>query len=169
MRCRFCSSPATIHIVDVAQQQKMEVHLCEACAEKLQIVATPKAPELSIPAVMQLLMAQTTPVALELTCPECGLQYGEFRETGRLGCPHDYDVFYTPLLTLLERIHLGAMHQGGTRHIGKQPRLRNGRPLANESELGHRFLPDAVSDPLTQSPRLSDRIHRKDATEHEPG
>jgi len=25
-------------------------------------------------------------------CPECGIKFVEFRNTGRLGCPHDYEV-----------------------------------------------------------------------------
>ena len=40
----------------------------------------------------------------------------EFRAEGRLGCPHDYDVFRRGLEPILERIHRS------TRHLGKCPR-----------------------------------------------
>ena len=30
---------------------------------------------------------------IDLTCPHCGIKFMEFRAQGRLGCPHDYEVF----------------------------------------------------------------------------
>ena len=50
------------------------------------------------------------------SCPNCGISFNEFRESGRFGCPHDYSEFLTELLPLLENIH------EDTNHIGKRPR-----------------------------------------------
>lgn len=50
------------------------------------------------------------------SCPNCGISFNEFRESGRFGCPHDYSEFLTELLPLLENIH------EDTKHIGKRPR-----------------------------------------------
>ncbi len=51
-----------------------------------------------------------------MTCPNCQITFAEFRRTGRLGCPHDYEVFRDELMPLLENIH------GEPRHSGKAPR-----------------------------------------------
>ena len=53
--------------------------------------------------------------AAGLVCPRCGLSYLEFRKTGRLGCPDDYEFFRKGLLPFLEKIHLA------TQHVGKIP------------------------------------------------
>ena len=44
------------------------------------------------------------------------MTFAEFRNAGRLGCPHDYEEFRNELLPLLENIH------DETRHTGKFPR-----------------------------------------------
>ena len=44
------------------------------------------------------------------------MKFVEFRNHGRLGCPHDYDAFKDDLLPLLESVH------GETKHAGKSPR-----------------------------------------------
>ena len=49
-------------------------------------------------------------------CPVCGITFAKFRETGRLGCPNDYEVFRAELKPLLENIH------GNLRHVGKVPK-----------------------------------------------
>src|SRR4029079_3953356 len=49
-------------------------------------------------------------------CPLCGIKFVEFRNSGRLGCPHDYQEFREELAPLVENIH------GYTRHCGKTPR-----------------------------------------------
>jgi protein arginine kinase activator len=46
-------------------------------------------------------------------CSFCGLTFGQFRETGRLGCPHCYETFEAHLRRLLRRIH------GSVQHVGK--------------------------------------------------
>jgi protein arginine kinase activator len=44
------------------------------------------------------------------------MTFEEFRSSGRLGCPHDYEVFREELRPLLDNIH------GSLRHVGKVPR-----------------------------------------------
>ena len=44
------------------------------------------------------------------------MSFQEFRNTGRLGCPYDYEVFRDELMPLLENIH------EETRHSGKVPK-----------------------------------------------
>ena len=54
------------------------------------------------------------------SCPVCGITFFEFRNEGRLGCPHDYVRFDAELEPLILNIH------GNTKHIGKRPRRATG-------------------------------------------
>jgi hypothetical protein len=54
------------------------------------------------------------------SCPICGITFFEFRNQGRLGCPHDYVCFQKELEPLLMNIH------GETVHVGKRPRRSQG-------------------------------------------
>jgi protein arginine kinase activator len=45
-------------------------------------------------------------------CSFCGLEFSEFRRTGRLGCPHCYVSFEQQIRNLLRRIHGGSEHMG---------------------------------------------------------
>src|SRR5229473_3866640 len=117
MKCQSCSSKATVHFTDIIKGVKKEVHLCQSCAEQKQLV---KKQELNFPAILQNLIGQhigqLTDELARLTCPACGIKYMEFRAEGRLGCPHDYEVFRAGLEPLLQRIHRSG------RHVGKAPR-----------------------------------------------
>jgi protein arginine kinase activator len=166
MRCQFCSNPATICLVDVVDRRKREMRLCEACADQHHLFEEPKQ-ELNVPAVLQLLMGaaadSAAAAAAELTCPHCGLEYREFRATGRLGCPDEYAAFAEPLRPLLERIHRRL------RHVGKAPRGRRSQAAAAEREELQRQLRAAVAaERYEDAARLRDLIRRKDATD-EPG
>jgi len=116
MKCQFCANPATVHLTRLVKKQKLEVHLCQACAEKHQSPAS----DVSLSSILESLIGQhVSPVAEELgrlICPTCGIKYMEFRADGRLGCPADYEVFRAGLVPILQRIHRA------TRHIGKVPR-----------------------------------------------
>jgi protein arginine kinase activator len=47
-------------------------------------------------------------------CGECGMSWQEFKDTGLLGCPKDYELFLNQLGGVIERAQ-----QGGTHHAGK--------------------------------------------------
>jgi protein arginine kinase activator len=129
VKCQFCSNPATVHLTNIVNQKKKELHLCQGCAEQHQLI---QHQELSLPAILQTLIGQhvgpLTDELARLSCPACGIKYMEFRAEGRLGCPHDYAVFRVGLEPLLQRIHRAA------RHVGKSPRRRP-RSAAAEAEI----------------------------------
>jgi protein arginine kinase activator len=163
MKCQHCPKPATVHITTIEQGgQKRIVHLCQACAEQQQLVN--KQQELNLPAILQSLIGQhvgaTSDELARLTCPECGIKFMEFRQQGRLGCPHDYAVFRDGLVPLLERIHRAA------RHVGKSPR-RGTAALAEQAELVdlRRRLRQAVeAEAYEDAARLRDLLRLKEAT-----
>ena len=38
MKCQSCSSLATVHLTDIVNGHKKEVHLCQTCAEQQQFL-----------------------------------------------------------------------------------------------------------------------------------
>lgn len=115
MKCDKCDKPATIHLTDIVDGQKIEKHLCEQCAVSEGITK----PDVPISQLLEdfILQTGTKESASELVCDVCGLSFAEFRHGGVLGCPHDYDVFAEALTPLLERTQLDV-----TEHVGKVPR-----------------------------------------------
>ncbi|MCS7045559.1 MAG: UvrB/UvrC motif-containing protein, partial [Gemmataceae bacterium] len=97
--------------------------------------------------------AEEAPAA-GVECPACGLRFVDFRTTGRLGCPHDYEVFKEELMPLLENIH------GEVKHCGKSPR----RHASNQRVLGEllhlrNLLKQAVTkEDYEAAARLRDQI-----------
>jgi protein arginine kinase activator len=162
VKCQFCSNPATVHLTNIENNQKKEMHLCQGCAEQQQLL---KQQELNLPAILQTLIGQHvgawTDELSRLTCPACGVKYMEFRREGRLGCPHDYDVFRAGLEPLLHRIHRAE------RHTGKRPRCLEGRRerAAEIIEL-RRCLRTAIDqEAYEEAARLRDLLRQKDATD----
>jgi protein arginine kinase activator len=158
VKCQFCSNPATVHLTGLDELHKKEVHLCQSCAEKHNLVSKQ---ELNLPAILQSLIGQhlgpETDELARLTCPACGIKYMEFRAQGRLGCPHDYEVFRGGLAPLLQKIHRSD------RHLGKTPQ-RSVLPPAEQAELVElrRHLQDAIDrEAYEEAARLRDLLRRK--------
>ncbi len=158
LACHVCKkNPATVHLTDIASDgEKKERHLCDQCAADEGI--TPKA-QSQVPInefLGNLVMHKAAIHQLaELTCPNCKMTFVEFRNSGLLGCPCDYDAFEKALLPLVERAHEGASH-----HIGKTPR-RKAAPLTAENDLIklRNELNRAVTDEQYEAAaRIRDRI-----------
>ena len=128
--CENCNErTATVHLTEIVNKQKTELHLCEECAKEQgysvqsphfstaellgELVAEPKSPREGIP---------------DITCPACGITYAEFRASGRLGCANDYTLFKGAMLPLLEKMH------GHTQHVGKIPAALDDR-VETEKQL----------------------------------
>jgi protein arginine kinase activator len=166
VKCDFCSKPATIHLTDIIQGLKKEIHLCQQCAEEQQLVLPQQ--QLSLSSILQTVIGQhvgaLTDELARLTCPACGIKYMEFRAGGRLGCPHDYQVFHKPLLALLKRIHRK------TRHVGKVPRhsQRRANLEAEVLELRRQLRSAVDKEAYEEAARLRDLLRYKE-TAYESG
>jgi protein arginine kinase activator len=90
-------------------------HLCEACAQNLQLPAASNPPK-GLVNIWKLLQKSARKAREEggLACPDCGMTLAEFRSKGRLGCSRDYETFRQHLTPLLQRIHNSTNHQGRT-------------------------------------------------------
>ena len=118
MVCEKCKkNHATVHVTEIVNGSKKEVHLCEPCARSAGVGIKFS---FSISDILgNLVEPPTAGKAAErsasLKCPECGLSYTDFKSKARLGCANDYQVFKGELLRLLEKVH------GSTTHVGKTP------------------------------------------------
>lgn len=126
MRCESCNkNAATVHLTEIREGEKTELHYCEACAHS-QGVNTLMTPQSFLSQLVE--PGEPSEHDVEVRCPQCGLSYAEFRQRGRLGCGEDYRLFGEGLRQLLERIH------GSTQHLGKVPNSAGDR-LKREREL----------------------------------
>ncbi len=158
-QCQNCSQPATVHVTNIVNGQKRELHLCQECSEKQEIL---KNQELNLSVILQTMIGQhvgaPTDELARLTCPACGIKYMEFKAEGRLGCPRDYQVFQKALEPLLLRIHRS------TRHVGKIPphASRNATVQAELMELRHKLREAVEVEAYEQAARLRDLIRQKE-------
>jgi protein arginine kinase activator len=123
MICNICGSQeATIHLTEIINNQMMEIHLCEACAQE-------KGTDFKTHFAVGDLIGGLAEAEQSFKpgknqpggkCPECGQTYDEFGKTefgktGRLGCAGCYTAFTKMLLPLIKRV------QRSTNHVGKRP------------------------------------------------
>jgi protein arginine kinase activator len=128
MKCQKCTKAATLHITEVVSENQFEeLHLCEECAQKY--LYEPQGHKQSgKPGGTAFAEGEDADLP-NRQCPECGIKFVEFRNSGRLGCPHDYEAFREELLPLLENIHGDP-----PKHVGKTPR-RLPQTKQTQSEL----------------------------------
>ena len=123
MKCQKCAKPATYQITDLDSDKPgvyHEFHFCDEHArDHLELTKEPTEPA-SMGKLAEGLMkggvGRESSAADKQSCPLCRITFLDFRNTGRLGCPHDYEVFRDELMPLLENIH------EETRHAGKVPK-----------------------------------------------
>jgi len=155
MKCQKCSKAATLHITEVHNEEHFEeLHLCEDCAQKY--LYEPQSNKPTIKSATGQSDGDDSGVP-NRECAYCGIKFVEFRNSGRLGCPHDYEEFREELLPLLENIHGDP-----PKHTGKAPR-RRGQTRQNQSELAQlrkELLQAVNSEKYEDAARLRDRIRQ---------
>lgn len=123
MMCGNCQKQrATWHLTTFVEGRPVQKHLCDECYRKTEGTGAAEG------GAFARLIAAVVPELKEMAlrqCPDCGLDYLEFRQSMRLGCPRDYEAFEKPLTQLLEHIH------GSVQHNGKVP------PAAGKEEAVH--------------------------------
>lgn len=164
MQCQICNKKtATIHLTEIADGARTEMHLCEPCAIQQGIAAKS---QVSVNELLTGLLASQPsddelfgPGEGQKTCPQCGSTLNHLRKEGVLGCPHDYEVFEAALMPLIERAHNGKSH-----HSGKVPsRLALHTRVAVESSRLRQQLQVAIrTEDYELAAQLRDKIHRLD-------
>lgn len=161
MRCDHCHErEAVVHLTQVADDQAVQVHLCEKCAAEKGIEPAAAPSKTPLGGFLAQLSAQglTAEGSEGLRCPRCGAGLADFRETGRLGCGECWEVFGAPLTDLVRRLH------GATKHLGEAylpPSLdeTTGRPAGPANEGLREQLRDAVAaEDFERAARLRDQL-----------
>ncbi len=169
MKCQKCAKPATFHITDIVEKGKhREFHFCDEHARQHLAPAEEalEAPTMSEIAKKLIVSAPSSlrepSPADKQVCPVCQITFLEFRNSGRLGCPYDYEVFRDELMPLLENIH------GETRHSGKVPRRapRNTQQQTTLIQLRNELKRAVAAEDYEVAARLRDQIK---GIEHEQG
>lgn len=165
MKCTRCSKQATFHITDLTGDELLALHLCPDCAKEY--LRTEEGEESEDGPMSNVLSQQLNPPTSPLQqtaeemrerdgreCPICGISFYEFRQGGRLGCPHDYVFFHDDLEPLLMNVH------GETVHNGKSPK-RGIQDTESQTELIRlrREMQEAVEqENYEHASRLRDQI-----------
>jgi protein arginine kinase activator len=164
MRCQICNkNEATIHLTEITEGIRTEMHICEHCAAEQDITVKSHIPINEL--LSNLLAVQPTDEEIsgvseqKLACPICGFTLAQFRKEGVLGCPRDYDVFERSLQPLIEKAH-----DGKTSHCGKIP-LKTPCDTKKQMELLslRQQLEAAVrSEDYERAAQLRDRIKQSE-------
>jgi protein arginine kinase activator len=161
MKCQKCEKQATFHITELTGGKPQELHLCEEHAREYltQAEDEPTGSSLAGALYQQLALGQTAEELARLdqrACPVCGITFYEFRNQGRLGCPHDYVCFEKELIPLILNIH------GEAEHTGKRPQ-RGSAGTDKQTELIRlrRDMKEAIQEEqYERASALRDEIRR---------
>lgn len=160
--CEVCNTNrANIHITEIVNNAKNEVHLCEECASQKGIM---QKVQYSMQNLMVNAVEQKAGKAVKemqsLRCSNCGLTFQQLRSKVRLGCSHDLEVFKEWMVPFLEKVHDGA-----TSHVGKVPKTasqtaqRENTLLKLKAELEHAIK----SEDYEKAAQVRDEIKKVEA------
>lgn len=121
MNCQICNrNEATIHLTEITNGLRTEMHICQHCAADQQISIKS---QVSVNELLTNLLASQPlddellgPSDQKASCPYCGFTLSAFGKQAVLGCPYDYEVFEKALMPLIKKAH-----DGRTVHCGKVP------------------------------------------------
>jgi protein arginine kinase activator len=99
-------------MTEISGGKPHEVHLCDACAQEAGYVQQTHIPINELLSQFLKTHAQVSD-APTTRCPDCGMTWQEFKDTGLLGCPKDYELFLNQLNGVIERAQSGATHHTG--------------------------------------------------------
>jgi protein arginine kinase activator len=169
MLCEKCQkNPAAVHMQQFLNGQKVELHLCQDCAFKidnpemlvslenifkgfLDQINTKYFNQPGQPGVTGKMQGFHPPAK---ACSRCGLTFNKFKSGGRLGCDVCYQSFAKEVEVLLKNV------QGSTRHEGKFPR-RMGAGIINKrqvNELRSNLKKAIEEENFEEAARLRDEI-----------
>ncbi|SHH44407.1 UvrB/UvrC motif-containing protein [Tepidibacter thalassicus] len=161
MICEKCNKrEATIHLTEIINGKKRELHLCEECANKEKSINFNM--DFDMPFSMKDILSSIIDMGIsndfykveEFVCSECKESYTRFKEIGRLGCYKCYDAFKEQLIPVIKRI------QGSTEHIGKVPKKIGGSlRIKNEIKRLKNELNKAVErEEFEKAAQIRDKI-----------
>lgn len=118
MVCQLCNEyPATIHITEIINGVKKELHVCSECGKKKGIVG--KTVSFTIGDIVGGIIEEKSHGKIdalqEKTCPFCKSTFAKVRKIAKIGCATCLDTFGEWLDPFIEKIH------GANEHVGRSP------------------------------------------------
>jgi len=166
MQCQFCkTNDATIHLTEITDGVRTEMHMCEQCAAEQGITVKS---QMSINELLSNLLASQPeddqmlgPAQKSLACPNCGFTLEQFRKEAVLGCPYDYEIFEKSLMPLIQKAH-----DGHVLHTGKVPSKTSRDSKKQTRLLKMRQQLDAAvkKEDYELAAQLRDKINRLDSS-----
>ena len=160
MLCERCHQKlATIHMQQIVNGIKTEIHICHECSAKMN---TP----VSMEALFNGLLGSFLHMANEKQpqqkmnlvqepCKTCGMTYSDFKNTGgKLGCADCYKYFSHELESILKNI------QASTHHEGKYPQ-KFGQNMFQKREASRlrELMQEAIEkENFEEAARLRDEV-----------
>lgn len=156
--CQCGKKLAIIHVTEIINNEKKEIHLCEDCAKKKKLVFPSASSVIDLGEVLSSIIqsagGESGEELQKTACPDCGITFAEFRSAGRLGCPTDYEAFRRGIDPLLERVH------GTTEHRGRRAAATGGRNRDDRLATLRAELRQAVADEAYErAARIRDQIY----------
>jgi protein arginine kinase activator len=165
MQCQSCKqNTATIHLTEISNGRRHEMHLCEACAQQQGLAIKNQIPLNELLSTLLAVQAQHYPggdsddmILDDGECPHCGMTLKRFRKELLLGCPADYEVFDKALRPII-----GKSQAGNTTHRGKVPSKVPDDAKQQIDLLGLRKRLDAAvkAEDYETAAKLRDEINR---------
>jgi protein arginine kinase activator len=117
MQCENCKErEAAIHLTQIVDNSVTTLHLCPQCAAEKGVQTGANVAKFPLSDFLASMgkgvAAHPLPGDSTEECAYCGATLKDFRDTGRLGCPHCYESFEKHLRTLLRRLHGSSHHVG---------------------------------------------------------
>jgi protein arginine kinase activator len=164
MKCQQCDKPAVFHITELESGAVRELHLCEDHARNYlnqselnqsdgpdaggaqeSEEGSPAAGDLPGPLGVGHTAGELA-ILDQRACAMCGITFFEFRNQGRLGCPHDYVQFENELEPLIANIH------GSAEHAGRRPSRAAAEAVKQPNQ------PEVALPPQVQLPAGTDEL-----------
>lgn len=130
MLCEKCKqNPATVHYQQNINGQLTEYHLCEHCANEMEL--TPSFDNMFDNSFFNdsffndnmfkgFLNGFSSPLSISgskqssssLTCPSCGFSFNDIQQQGKFGCADCYKTFSNQIDSILKNIQANNQHNG---------------------------------------------------------
>lgn len=123
MLCDKCGkNNASVFFKQVINDKETTMHLCDQCANEVMDIGNFSLDKFFNDFGSSYFSSSETPFLGSdygsvgngsLKCPVCGMSYGDFSRSGKLGCSECYSTFANRILPVVKSIH------GRNKHVGK--------------------------------------------------
>lgn len=170
--CEKCKiNKATVQLTSYNNGLKQDHILCESCAKKYDDKETQNVTEFTKENFMSSLLDSIQSTGLNVKyikttkCEKCGMNYGKFKEIGRLGCDECYKTFSEKLIPLIQRL------QGSEVHTGKVSKKVKGIMEIRREVTKLRAQMDKVirDEKFEEAAKLRDRIRKLESNINQSG